>query len=32
MIYVILINIKYVFLKNYQANKLFKDKLNIPGG
>ena len=24
MIYVIQINVKYVFLKNYQAHKLFK--------
>ena len=23
---------KYVFLKNYQAHKLFKDILYIPGG
>ena len=32
MIYVIQINVKYVFHKNYQAHKLFKDILYIPGG
>ena len=32
MIYVIQINVKYVFNKNYQSHKLFKDKLYIPGG
>ena len=32
MIYVIQINVKYVFLKKYQARKLFKDILYIPGG
>ena len=32
MIYVIQINFKYVFYKNYQALKLFKDILYIPGG
>ena len=32
MIYVIQINVKYVFHKNYQAHKLFKDVLYIPGG
>ena len=32
MIYVIPINVKYVFHKNYQACKLFKDILYIPGG
>ena len=32
MIYVIQINVKYVFHKNYQAPKLFKDILYIPGG
>ena len=26
------INVKYVFHKNYQAHKLFKDILYIPGG
>ena len=31
MIYVIQINVKYVFHKNYQAGKLFKDILYIPG-
>ena len=30
--YVIQINVKYVFHKNYQARKLFKYILNIPGG
>ena len=30
MTYVIQINIKYVFHKNYQAHKLFKDILYIP--
>ena len=29
---VVQINVKYVLLKNYQAHKLFKDKLYIPGG
>ena len=29
---VIQINVKYVFLKNYQAHKLFWDTLYIPGG
>ena len=32
MTYVIQINVKYVFLKNYQAHKLIKDILYIPGG
>ena len=32
MTYVIQINVKCVFLKNYQAHKLFKDILYIPGG
>ena len=32
MIYVIQINVKYVFHKNYQTCKLFKDILYIPGG
>ena len=32
MTYVIQINVKYVFFKNYQAHKLFKDILYIPGG
>ena len=32
MIYVIQINVKYVFHKKYQARKLFKDILYIPGG
>ena len=32
MIYVIQINVKYVFHKNYQASKLFKDILYTPGG
>ena len=32
MIYVISINVKYVFYKTYQACKLFKDILYIPGG
>ena len=32
MTYVIQINAKYVFLKNYQAHKLFYDILYIPGG
>ena len=32
MIYVIQINVKYVFQKRYQACKLFKDILYIPGG
>ena len=32
MLYVIQINVKYVFHKNYQAHKLFKDILYIPGG
>ena len=32
MIYAIQINVKYVFHKNYQAHKLFKDILYIPGG
>ena len=30
MAFVIQINVKYVFLKNYQAHKLFKDILYIP--
>ena len=30
--YVIQINVKYVFHKNYQVRKLFKYILNIPGG
>ena len=32
MIYVIQINVKYVFKKNYQARKLFKDLLYMHGG
>ena len=32
MIYVVQINFKYVFHKNYQAGKLFKGILYIPGG
>ena len=32
MIYVIPINVNYVFRKNYQACKLFKDILYVPGG
>ena len=32
MIYVIQINVKYIFQKNYQARKLFKDKLFFHGG
>ena len=32
MLYVIQINVKYVFNKNYQAHKLFKELLYIPGG
>ena len=32
MIFVIQLNVKYVFYKNYQACKLFKDILFIPGG
>ena len=32
MTYIIQINVKYVFLKNYQAHKLFQDILYIPGG
>ena len=32
MIYVIQINVKYVFHKKYQARKLFKYILYIPGG
>ena len=32
MTYVIQINVKYVFHKNYQAHKLFKDILYIHGG
>ena len=32
MIYIIQINVKYVFHKNHQAQKLFKDILYIPGG
>ena len=32
MIYVIQLNVKYVFHKNYQTCKLFKDILYIPGG
>ena len=32
MIYVIQINVKCVFHKNYQAHKLFKDLLYIPRG
>ena len=32
MIYVIQTSVKYVFHKNYQAHKLFKDILYIPGG
>ena len=32
MTYVAQINVKYVFHKNYQAHKLFKDIMYIPGG
>ena len=32
MIYVIQINVKYVYHKHYQARKLLKDVLYIPGG
>ena len=32
MIYVIQISVIYIFHKNYQAHKLFKDSLQIPGG
>ena len=32
MIYVIQINVKYVFHKNYQACKLFKNIMYIHGG
>ena len=32
MLYVIQINVKYVFQKKYQAHKLFKDILYIPSG
>ena len=32
MIYVIQLNVKYIFQKNYQARNLFKDLLYIPGG
>ena len=32
MIYIIQINVKYVFHKNYQAHKLFKDILFFHGG
>ena len=32
MIYIIEINVKYVFQKIYQARKLFKDILYIHGG
>ena len=32
MTYVIQRNVKYVFLKNYQAHKLFYDILYIPSG
>ena len=32
MIYVIQINVKYAFQKNYQARKLFKDILYIHDG
>ena len=32
MMFVIQINVKYVFQKNYKAWKLFKDALYIPGG
>ena len=32
MIYVIQMNFKYVFHKNYQAHKLFKDIMFIRGG
>ena len=32
MIYVVQINVKYVFQKRYQARKLFKDILYISGG
>ena len=32
MIYVIQIHVKYVFQKNYQARKLFKDILFFHGG
>ena len=31
MTYVFQINVKHVFLKNYQAHKLFKDIKYIPG-
>ena len=31
MIYVIQMNVKYVFYKNYTAHKLFNDILYIPG-
>ena len=31
MTYVIQINVKYLFHKYYQAHKLFKDILYIPG-
>ena len=31
MMYIIKINVKYVFLRNYQAHKLLKDILYIPG-
>ena len=31
MMYVVQINAKYAFYKNYQARKLFKDILYIPG-
>ena len=32
MMYVIQINFIYVFHKNYQVHKIFKDILYIPGG
>ena len=32
MIYVFQIHVKHVFQKNYQARKIFKDILYIPGG
>ena len=32
MAFVTQMNVKYVFLKNYQAHKLFKDILYIPDG
>ena len=32
MTYVIQTNVKFTFLKNYKAHKLFKDILYNPGG